>query len=78
MSYGGAAYYLEHFVTHRVVKYTYGTSAAVTFRPYLPDHKARADKVILGPQGPRLNDHFEVILKQVITILLCSLLSLDY
>ena len=54
MADGGVAFYLERFVSHRVLKYTYGTDVAIPFLPFLPEHKERADLVKMGPQGPML------------------------
>ena len=65
MADGGVAFYLERFVSHRVLKYTYGTDVAIPFLPFLPEHKERANLVKMGPQGPMLIDAFSVILKKV-------------
>ena len=65
---GGVSFYLEGFVTHRVIKQTYGTSTAVPFLPFLPDHIARADQVMLSPQGPMLPGGFAALLTKVSTI----------
>ena len=62
---GGVSFYLEGFVTHRVIKQTYGTSTGVPFIPFLGDHIARADQVMLTPQGPFLPGGFAALLTKV-------------
>ena len=52
-------------MTHRMIKYTYGTSVMTPFIPFLPGHAKRSDKVCMGIKGPMLDDHFSVILRKV-------------
>ena len=62
---GGVSYYIEGFVTHRVIKQTYGSATIIPFLPFLPDHKARAGLVVLTPRGPMIPRGFAATLVKV-------------
>lgn len=48
---GGVSFYLEHFVSARIVKMTYGTHVSVLYRSTDPEHVARSHKKEFPPSG---------------------------
>jgi len=48
---GVVSYYLDHFVVGRIVRYTYGTPAAIKYDPSDPEHRKRAHKKYMGITG---------------------------
>ncbi|KAI0628133.1 hypothetical protein C8Q77DRAFT_1162430 [Trametes polyzona] len=48
---GGVSFYLEHFVSARVMKMSYGTIINTSYDPTDPDHVARSWKKIVRPSG---------------------------
>jgi len=48
---GAVSYYIDHLVSSRVARYTYGTECGVAFDPTDPEHQARRQTVAVGPSG---------------------------
>lgn len=48
---GGVSFYLEHFVSARIIKVTYGTVINTSYDPSDPEHVARNWKKIVRPSG---------------------------
>jgi hypothetical protein len=66
VAYGAVAYFLDHRVSARVAKFTYGTRCAVEFNRDNPQHMMRASLAIPRPSGRRvLPNAFSVILEKV-------------
>ncbi|PPR01379.1 hypothetical protein CVT24_006217 [Panaeolus cyanescens] len=60
---GAISYYLDHFVSTRVSKFTYGEFIYILFDPTLDDHQIRENNVVTLPSGEkRVRDSFDVIL----------------
>ena len=55
MAVGAVSYYLDRFVVGRIIRYTYGTPASVTFDPSDPEHRRRSGKMFLAITG-----HFQL------------------
>ena len=63
---GAIIFRLDHLVSSRVSKYTYGIEASVPFNPSLADHLAREDTCYEDSTGETLvPDHFSPILQKV-------------
>ncbi|KAI0031107.1 hypothetical protein K488DRAFT_52773 [Vararia minispora EC-137] len=43
---GAVSFYIDHFVTARTAKVTYGTRCAVQFFPFLPSHRMRVNQAL--------------------------------
>ena len=66
MAQGAVSFYIEHFVTARVMKVTYGTGIAVDFDDTNAEHQARRHSKFVRPSGRvMLRNGFSTILKQV-------------
>ena len=66
---GAVAFYLDHRVSARVSKFTYGTRCAIEFNKNDEQHKLRAASAIPRPSGRMvLPNAFSAILQKV----LCS------
>ncbi|KIJ66155.1 hypothetical protein HYDPIDRAFT_152023 [Hydnomerulius pinastri MD-312] len=48
---GAVSYHIDHLVSSRVAKFTYGTECSVPFNPYDPEHRTRQKAVYRGPSG---------------------------
>lgn len=63
---GAISFYLDHFVTTRVAKYTYGIPCNVPYDPSKPEHLSRASDCFTGPSGKiKVPGAFSTILKSV-------------
>ena len=62
---GAISYYLEHFVTYRIAKATYGVPIHTRFNPLNPLHRARLDDLELGPAGFFFEDGFSPLVTKV-------------
>ncbi len=63
---GAVYFFLEHYVSARVMKMTYGTDINVTYEADNPEHKARSHLKIVRPSGRvALNDAFSTIIQKV-------------
>ncbi|KAI8977711.1 hypothetical protein BD414DRAFT_538976 [Trametes punicea] len=60
---GGVSFYLEHFVSARIIKVTYGVIVGAEFDPRDPEHRARIHKKVIRPSGRAIiPDSFSPIL----------------
>ncbi|KAF8840354.1 hypothetical protein BDN67DRAFT_1011543 [Paxillus ammoniavirescens] len=48
---GAVSYHIDHLVSSRVAKSTYGTECSVPFNPFDEEHRARKGSVYRGPSG---------------------------
>lgn len=68
VAYGAVAFFLDHRVSARVAKFTYGTRCAVEFDRQNAQHKMRANYAIPRPSGRTvLPNAFSAILKKVMS-----------
>jgi len=51
---GAISYYMEHFITGRISRFTYGALYDVIYQPHNPEHVKRKDMSYLGPSGNKL------------------------
>ncbi|KAI0738324.1 hypothetical protein C8Q80DRAFT_1262843 [Daedaleopsis nitida] len=62
---GAVSFYLEHFVSARIMKITYGTNVSVDFDPSDSEHRARKHDKYMRPSGRvMLRNAFSIILKK--------------
>ncbi|ESK91373.1 hypothetical protein Moror_2720 [Moniliophthora roreri MCA 2997] len=62
---GGISFFIDHFVSTRVSRFTYGVACHVNFKERDPEHRQRRQKVIVSEVGKReLHDAFDVILQK--------------
>ena len=63
---GAVSFYVDHFVTGRIAKFTFGVPSHVRYRPFDPEHVRREHKLSLDPTGDkRIPGHFETMLTRV-------------
>jgi hypothetical protein len=63
---GGIIFRLDHSVSSRVARYTYGIKVNTLFNPSLADHLAREDTSYENPAGEiRVPNYFSAILQKV-------------
>jgi hypothetical protein len=63
---GAVSYYLDHFVTGRISKFTYGAACCITYQPSNPEHVRRGHKSYLDAAGEKtLPDFFQTMLLRV-------------
>ena len=63
---GAVSYYVDHFVTGRISKFTYGTPWEVVYQPLDPEHVKREHKSYVDPLGDkRVPDGFATLLLRV-------------
>ena len=63
---GAASFFLEHFVSTRVARYTYGTKCMFPYNPSDPEHFIRRGKTSIRPSGTvNVRDGYAAILKKV-------------
>ena len=63
---GAVSYYIDHFVTGRISKFTYGVLGNVVYDPYDPEHVLREHQSYVDAVGDRcIPDHFRVMLARV-------------
>jgi hypothetical protein len=63
---GAVSYYIDHFVTGRISKFTYGVPCIALYDPSNPEHVRREHKSYINPMGEkRVPDHFETMLSRV-------------
>ncbi|VDB95850.1 unnamed protein product [Peniophora sp. CBMAI 1063] len=66
---GAVSFHLDHYVSARVAKMTYGSRCAHVYDKKLPDHAQRAHKVFISPDGiEMLNDGFQSVLAKGIQV----------
>ncbi|THU90492.1 hypothetical protein K435DRAFT_781211 [Dendrothele bispora CBS 962.96] len=51
---GALSFYLDHFVSVRVSKYTYGIECATQYIPSNPEHNRRSHSIVVRPSGKRV------------------------
>ncbi|EJF61940.1 hypothetical protein DICSQDRAFT_161253 [Dichomitus squalens LYAD-421 SS1] len=62
---GAVCFYLEQFVSARIMKMTYGTGVAVDYDPNDPEHHRRRDSLFIRPSGRvMIRNGFSTILKK--------------
>jgi hypothetical protein len=63
---GAVSFHVDHFVTGRIAKFTYGTSGGILYQPFNPEHVKREKKAYLNAAGDkRIGDHFTAMLSRV-------------
>ena len=63
---GAVSFHVDHFVTGRIAKFTYGTSSRTLYRPSNPEHVKREKKAYMDAAGDkRIGDHFVTMLSRV-------------
>ena len=63
---GAVSFYVDHFVTGRVSKFTYGVPCHIMYQPNNPEHIIRGYKSFLDAAGDRrIDGHFENMLSRV-------------
>ena len=63
---GAVSFYLNHFVTGRISKFTYGTTYNTLYQPSDPEHVKREHKSYLNPVGEkRIPGYFDSMLLRV-------------
>jgi len=65
VAFGAISHYVNHFVTGRLVKYTYGTIACVDFDESDPEHRRRLEKKKMSATGEFVLETFTPILLKV-------------
>ncbi|KAI0319130.1 hypothetical protein OF83DRAFT_1227634 [Amylostereum chailletii] len=59
---GAVSFHIDRFVSTRLVKLTYGSDGARMFMPWVPSHRERASRVLVGLDGiPCIPGSFESI-----------------
>jgi len=62
---GAVSYYVDHFVTGRISKFTYGVPCNTLYDPYNPEHARRQNKVFTNAMGERrVPGHFVTMLSR--------------
>ncbi|KAI0750416.1 hypothetical protein C8Q74DRAFT_1309969 [Fomes fomentarius] len=61
---GAIGYYLEHLVSSRIARATYGTPVATRFNPFDPEHRKRIDLADLSFSGIVFEDGFSMLVKK--------------
>jgi len=65
---GAVSYHIDHFVSARVAKFSYGTQSNIPFDSSDPEHRARSHLVYTDLLGhKRIRNHFCVVLPKVNT-----------
>ena len=63
---GAVSFYVDHFVTGRISKYTYGVPCSTDYDPSDPEHIRREHKSFIDSMGEKLvPDHFITMLSRV-------------
>ena len=63
---GAVSFYVDHFVTGRISKFTYGISRHTPYQSTDPEHIRRRHKIYLNPEGEQLlPDCFSAMLSRV-------------
>ena len=63
---GAVSYYIDHFVTTRISKFTYGVPGNIVYDPSNPEHVRRLNKSYIDSMGDRrIPDSFVTMLTQV-------------
>lgn len=63
---GAVSFYLEHFVSVRVMRFAYGTTCVIEYNPQDSDHVKRRGKAYMRPSGRMvIPNSFKMILAKV-------------
>ena len=63
---GAVSYYIDHFVTTRISKFTYGVPGNIVYDSTNPEHVRRLNKSFVDSMGDRrVPDSFVTMLTQV-------------
>ena len=63
---GAVSHYVDHFVTSRISKFTYGVPCHVAYDPSNAEHRRRSHKTFIDPMGQkRVTDGFVTMLTRV-------------
>ena len=63
---GAVSSYVDHFVTGRIAKFTYGAPSSARYRRFDPEHVKREHKSYLDPAGDKqIPGHFQTMLMRV-------------
>jgi len=63
---GAISFYVDHFVTGRISKFTYGAACSVPYHFFNPEHRRREHLSFLNPGGEkRIPEYFETMLPRV-------------
>jgi hypothetical protein len=63
---GAVSFHVNHFVTGRIAKFTYGAHSHVAYQSFNPEHVNREWKSYIDLAGnKRIPDHFETMLSRV-------------
>ena len=66
MAIGAVSYYVDHFVTGRLSKFTYGVPCSALYNPSNPEHVRRSHKSYVDGMGDkRVLGFFETMLTRV-------------
>jgi len=70
---GAISFYVDHFVTGRISKFTYGVACNVSYRFINLEHRKREHLSFLNPAGKkRIPGYFETMLPRVCHSPLCN------
>lgn len=60
---GAVSFHLDHFVTGRIAKSTFGSSCSIPYQPFNQEHVMRSHNSYLDPMGKKwVSNHFEIML----------------
>jgi len=63
---GAVSYYIDHFVTTRIAKFTYGLPSEIVYKPFDPEHVRRAHNTYVDAMGDmRVRNAFSTMLTRV-------------
>jgi hypothetical protein len=63
---GAVSFHVDHFVTGRIAKFTYGAPSSILYQAFNPEHVRREQKSYLDAAGDkRIPGHFETMLSRV-------------
>ena len=63
---GAISFYVDHFVTGRISKFTYGAACSAPYNFFNSEHRKREHLSFLNPAGERrIPDYFETMLPRV-------------
>jgi hypothetical protein len=63
---GAVLFHVDHFVTRRIAKFTYGTRSRIIYQPFDPEHVKREWRSLLDAAGDKhIPEYFETMLSRV-------------
>jgi len=76
---GAASFYVDHFVTGRISRFTYGAPSAVSYQSSNHEHLRRKKKIYMDAAGDRrVPGHFESMLLRVCHLPLLIMLLVNF